>query len=64
MHSPMVKFRRESSRQHFGNRNHSTAVAAEKKVRRWLSEDEQLQLGDSRVRIRDLIERIERELQQ
>lgn len=49
--------------QHFGNRNHSTAVAAEKKVRGWLADDEVLHLGDGRVRIRDLIERIERELQ-
>jgi len=47
---------------HFGDRNHSTAVAAEKKVRRWLDEDADLVLGQRRIRIRELIERVEREL--
>jgi chromosomal replication initiator protein len=47
---------------HFGGRNHSTAVAAEKKVRRWLDADAELALGQRRIRIRELIERVEREL--
>jgi chromosomal replication initiator protein len=47
---------------HFGGRNHSTAVAAEKKVRQWLQGDAELALGERRVRVRDLIERAEREL--
>jgi chromosomal replication initiator protein len=47
---------------HFGGRNHSTAVAAEKKVRRWLAEDAELALGERRLRVRELIERAEREL--
>jgi len=47
---------------HFGGRNHSTAVAAEKKVRRWLDEDGQLSLGKNKLRVRDLIDRVEREL--
>jgi chromosomal replication initiator protein len=47
---------------HFGARNHSTAVAAEKKVRRWLDTDADLALGQRRIRIRELIERVEREL--
>jgi chromosomal replication initiator protein len=47
---------------HFGGRNHSTAVAAEKKVRRWLDTDAELALGQRRIRIRELIERVEREL--
>jgi chromosomal replication initiator protein len=47
---------------HFGGRNHSTAVAAEKKVRQWLQEDGVLTLGERPVRIRDLVELVEREL--
>jgi chromosomal replication initiator protein len=47
---------------HFGGRNHSTAVAAEKKVRQWLQEDAELSLGERRVRVREVIERVEREL--
>lgn len=49
--------------QHFGGRNHSTVVAAEKKVRQWLDENGSLTFGDHSWRIRDLIETIERELQ-
>ncbi len=47
---------------HFGGRNHSTAVAAEKKVRRWLAENAELTLGQRRLRVRELIERVERDL--
>jgi chromosomal replication initiator protein len=47
---------------YFGGRNHSTAVAAEKKVRRWLEADETLKLGERHLRVRDLVERVEREL--
>ena len=47
---------------HFGARNHSTAVAAEKKVRRWLDTDAELPLGQRRIRVRELIERVERDL--
>jgi chromosomal replication initiator protein len=47
---------------YFGGRNHSTAVAAEKKVRGWLEEDATLALGEQQVRVRDLVERVEREL--
>ncbi len=47
---------------HFGARNHSTAVAAEKKVRGWLDTDAELALGQRRIRIRELIERVERDL--
>ncbi len=47
---------------HFGARNHSTAVAAEKKVRRWLDTDAELALGQRRLRVRELIERVERDL--
>jgi chromosomal replication initiator protein len=48
--------------QHFGGRNHSTVVAAEKKVRQWLQEDGELTLGERPLRIREIIERVEREL--
>jgi chromosomal replication initiator protein len=47
---------------YFGGRNHSTAVAAEKKVRRWIADDGELTLGERRLRVREVIERVEREL--
>jgi chromosomal replication initiator protein len=47
---------------HFGGRNHSTVVAAEKRVRQWLQSDGELTLGDRRLRVRELIELAEREL--
>jgi chromosomal replication initiator protein len=47
---------------HFGQRNHSTAVAAERKVRQWLAQDADLALGQRRIRVRELIERVERDL--
>jgi chromosomal replication initiator protein len=46
----------------FGNRNHSTVVAAEKKVRGWHADDAQLPLGQRTVRVRDLLDRLEQEL--
>jgi chromosomal replication initiator protein len=46
----------------FGGRNHSTAVAAEKKVRQWLEEDGHLMVGQRKVRIKDVVELVEREL--
>ncbi|QEL15332.1 DnaA ATPase domain-containing protein [Limnoglobus roseus] len=48
---------------HFGVKQHSTAVAGEKKVRSWLTSNEQLNLGDRRWTAKDLIDRVERELQ-
>jgi chromosomal replication initiator protein len=47
---------------YFGGRNHSTAVAAEKKVRQWLQDDHELALGERRLRVREVVERVEREL--
>ena len=47
---------------YFGGRNHSTAVAAEKKIRQWLEEDAELVLGEQRGRVREIVERVEREL--
>jgi chromosomal replication initiator protein len=46
----------------FGNKNHSTAVAAEKKVRAWLETNASLKIGDREWQTRDLVERVEREL--
>jgi chromosomal replication initiator protein len=48
--------------QYFGGRNHSTAVAAEKKVRQWLQDDHELALGERRLRVRDVVELVERDL--
>jgi chromosomal replication initiator protein len=48
--------------QFFGGRNHSTVVAAEKKVRQWLRERGELILGRQRCNVRDLVELAEREL--
>ena len=48
--------------QHFGGRNHSTVVAAEKKVRTWIRDDVELSLGERRLRVREVVERAEREL--
>jgi chromosomal replication initiator protein len=47
---------------YFGGRNHSTAVAAEKKVRGWLSKNEELAAGERRWRARDLVDFVERTL--
>ncbi|MCI0684596.1 MAG: DnaA/Hda family protein [Gemmataceae bacterium] len=47
---------------YFGNRNHSTAVAAEKKVRGWKDEDAHLPFGKRPLRVRDVLDRIEQEL--
>jgi chromosomal replication initiator protein len=48
--------------QHFGGRNHSTAVAAEKKVRQWLGDKGELALGERRLRVQEVVELVEREL--
>jgi chromosomal replication initiator protein len=47
---------------YFGGRNHSTAVAAEKKVRQWLTDDGSITLGPQTARVRDVLELAEREL--
>jgi chromosomal replication initiator protein len=47
---------------HFGGRNHSTAVAAEKKVRQWIAEDGSLTLGERPVQVREIVARVEHEL--
>jgi chromosomal replication initiator protein len=47
---------------HFGGKSHGTAVAAEKKVRQWMIDDEKLAAGGREWSVRELVERIEREL--
>lgn len=47
---------------HFGNRNHSTVVAGEKRVRQWLADKVTLQLGKRIMPVADIIEQIERKL--
>jgi chromosomal replication initiator protein len=48
--------------QSFGGRYHSTAVAAEKRVRQWLAKDESLAFNQRPWRIRELLELVERQL--
>jgi chromosomal replication initiator protein len=48
--------------QHFGQRNHSTAVAAEKRVRLWLADQESILVGTKKSPVKDVLERIEAEL--
>ncbi len=48
---------------HFGAKTHSTAVAAEKKVRAWLTKDQSVAIGDRDWKAKELLDRIERELQ-
>jgi chromosomal replication initiator protein len=47
---------------YFGGRNHTTAVAAEKKARAWLQEEAQLCIGEQRWPARQVVELVEREL--
>jgi chromosomal replication initiator protein len=48
---------------HFGAKTHSTAVAAEKKVRVWIDKDASVGIGDRDWPVKELLDRIERELQ-
>ena len=47
---------------YFGNKTHSSAVAAEKKVRDWLQKNAPLKANEREWRVRELVEQIEREL--
>jgi chromosomal replication initiator protein len=48
---------------HFDANTHSTAVAAEKTVRDWLQHNQSVAIGDRNWNVKELIDRIERELQ-
>ncbi len=47
---------------YFGGRNHSTVIAAQKKVRAWLEGDESLRIGDRRWGAKELLQKLEEEL--
>jgi chromosomal replication initiator protein len=47
---------------YFGGLNHSSVVAAEKKLRRWIEENSPLAIGESRPPVREVVELVEREL--
>ena len=47
---------------HFNVKTHSTATAAEKRVREWMKKDERLALGDREWPVKELLDRVEREL--
>ncbi|QDV28920.1 Chromosomal replication initiator protein DnaA [Planctopirus ephydatiae] len=48
--------------QHFGGRNHSTVMAAEKKVGEWLDSNSELHLGGRDWNIRELMDTLEQQL--
>ncbi len=48
---------------HFGAKTHSTAVAAEKKVRVWMEKGAGVAIGDRDWPVKELLDRVERELQ-
>lgn len=48
--------------QQIGALNHSTVIAAEKKIREWIESDAEIVLGDRPWKVRDAIEAFEREL--
>jgi chromosomal replication initiator protein len=48
---------------HFGAKTHSTAVAAEKKVRAWLDKGASVAIAGRDWPVKELLDRVERELQ-
>lgn len=46
----------------FGGRNHSTVIAAEKKVEGWLQSNEELKIGGRSWQLSDLVETLEQQL--
>jgi chromosomal replication initiator protein len=48
---------------HFGAKTHSTAKAADNKVREWLENKQSVAIGDRNWQVEELINRVERELQ-
>lgn len=49
--------------QHFGGRNHSTVVSAEKKIRKWMQSDAEVQVASRSWPIHELLESLEQHLQ-
>ncbi len=48
---------------YFGGRNHSTVMSAERQVKRWLDENEPLQIAGSQWSLPDLLDSLETQLQ-
>lgn len=49
--------------EHFGHRQHSTVISAQKKVESWLTTDDAIQVGLSRVPVREIVRGLESALQ-
>ncbi|MEI8211900.1 MAG: DnaA/Hda family protein [Planctomycetota bacterium] len=49
--------------EHFGNRQHSTVISAQKKVESWLLTDDSISIGHNRVAVREIIRSVEATLQ-
>ncbi len=49
--------------EHFGGRNHSTVMSAERKIESWLRSDPDLRIGGKAWRLSDVLEQLERQLQ-
>jgi chromosomal replication initiator protein len=49
--------------EHFGNRQHSTVISAQKKVESWLTTDDSISIGHNRVAVREIIRSVEATLQ-
>jgi chromosomal replication initiator protein len=49
--------------EHFGHRQHSTVISAQKKVESWLTTDDAIQVGLSRVPVREIVRGLESSLQ-
>jgi chromosomal replication initiator protein len=47
----------------FGKRQHSTVISAQKKVEQWLSGDDAIALGRSRINVREIVRTLEATLQ-
>ena len=48
---------------HFGNRNHSTVIAAERKVENWISDGREIRVASQVWRADELIQSLEQRLQ-
>jgi chromosomal replication initiator protein len=49
--------------EYFGKRQHSTVISAQKKVEQWLSTDDAIPLGRSKVHVREILRNLEAVLQ-
>jgi chromosomal replication initiator protein len=49
--------------EHFGKRRHSTVISAQRKVEEWLSENDAIPLGRTKVQVREILKNLESTLQ-